>query len=330
MIATFVNPRSRANLRDPGLVARFADALNGQGRVIAATSLEALAAEARALAASPPRAIAVHGGDGTLHITLTALLRAFDGKPLPPVAVLSGGTMNVVVSSLGIKVPPVRFLADLAAQVRAGGQIPTLHRRCMQVGDRFGFVFGNGMLANFLVEYYDRGGYGVPRALWLLTRLFFSALVRGPLVRRVFRRFRGRVAVDGTPLPRTDFTGLGAATVREVGMGFKLNHRADDDPDRFAVLAIHAGPLSLAPDLLAVRTGRGIAPSRAYSVVASSLEIEPAEPGSPYTVDGDLYRTDGPLRIMRGPLLEIVDPRRGRPVPELPGPAPGATIDPRP
>ena len=42
-------------------------------------------------------------------------------------------------------------------------------------------------------------------------------------------------------------------------MGFKLVHRADDDPERFGVLAIHAPPLALALDLWAVHRGRGIA-----------------------------------------------------------------------
>ena len=63
--------------------------------------------------------------------------------------------------------------------------------------------------------------------------------------------------VDGTLLERTAFVGLMAGTVREVGLGFKLVHRADDDPERFGVLAMHSPPLSLALDLWAVQRGRG-------------------------------------------------------------------------
>jgi len=33
---------------------------------------------------------AVHGGDGTLHWTVTALLRAYGERPLPPLALLPG------------------------------------------------------------------------------------------------------------------------------------------------------------------------------------------------------------------------------------------------
>jgi diacylglycerol kinase (ATP) len=310
VIVVFVNPLSRANRRNPRLAARLAEAVGDAGRMIAVSSLEALDAEARALAAAPPAIIAVHGGDGTLHKTLTALIRAFGERPLPPLAILGGGTMNVVSSSLGIRVRAIPFLRRLAAGQRAGRAVLTIPRRCIQVGDHFGFVFGNGLLANFLVEYYGGEGYGPARALWLMTRLFFSALVGGPFVRRVFRRFRGRVLVDGTPLKFPDLMAIGAGTVREVGLGFKLYHRADDDPHRFAVLAIHAGARALVPDLLAVRTGRGISPARAFSAVASVLDIEPIDAGAPYTIDGDLYRAEGPLRIAVGPEVAIVDPRR--------------------
>src|SRR4029077_13965440 len=138
---------------------------------------------------------------------------------------------------------------------RSGQPLPTIRRRCLRIGDQLGFVFGNGLMSNFLAEYYSPGGYATSRALWLMARTFFSLLVRGPFARRVFARYEGEVLVDGTLLPQRRFVGIGAATVREVGLGFKLNHRADDDPERFGVLAIHAGPMVLVLDLLAVHDG---------------------------------------------------------------------------
>ncbi|HEX2657053.1 MAG TPA: diacylglycerol kinase family protein [Polyangia bacterium] len=311
MIAIFVNPRSRSNRRDPGLAARLAAAVGDVGRLLAPRTLEELDAAARELAASPPSVIAIHGGDGTLHKALTALLSAFGERPLPPLAILGGGTMNVVTSSLHIREDAITFLTGLAEAARAGRPVATLTRRCMRVGDRYGFVFGNGVLANFLVEYYGGpNGYGTMRALYLLARLFLSALIVGPFMRRVFRRFRGRVSVDGQTLEFPELMAVGVGTVREVGLGFKLYHRADDDPDRFGVVAIHSGALALVADLAAVRTGRGISPRRAFSAVASAVDIQSLDPDMPYTIDGDLYRTSEVLPLRIGPALAIVDPRR--------------------
>jgi diacylglycerol kinase family enzyme len=312
----FVNPQSRANRRNPGLAAEFQAIVAGTGHVLAPRSLDELDAMASALRDERPEIIAVHGGDGTLHRALTALGRAFGEQPFPPIALLGGGTMNVVAASLGMSQRPTYVLKTITDAVRAGLPLPTIRRRCLRIGDRLGMVFGNGLMSNFLAEYYSAGGYGTSRALWLMARTFFSTLVRGPFSQRVFARFEGEVRVDGELLPRRRFVGIGAATVREVGLGFKLNHRADDDPERFGVLAIHSGPLVLILDLLAVHDGRGIAASRAFSAVASTLDLDakPSNGGAAtntssdmsYTIDGDLYRTPGPLRITVGPPVVFV------------------------
>jgi diacylglycerol kinase family enzyme len=308
-VAVFVNPGSRANRRDPGCAERFAKILGAQGQVVAPPSLAQLAEEARNVAARGPTVIGIHGGDGTLHRTLSALVAAYATAPLPPLAILPGGTMNVVASSLGVRARPETVLAELAEADRQGRAPTTLRRRCLRVGNDYGFIFGNGLLANFLEEYYARGRYGAWRAVWIILRILVSLVTTGHYARRVFRRFRGRVEVDGQPLPRTHLTGIGAATVTEVGFRFKLHHRADDDPERMGGLAIHGGPLSLLLDVLDVRLGRGLSPKRADSFVATRMVVEPVAAESTYTLDGDLYTAPGPLVVEVGPPLDIVKPR---------------------
>jgi len=102
--------------------------------------------------------VAVHGGDGTLHKVVTALGEAFGEEPLPPIALLPGGTMNVVATSLGLRAEPLAFVRALVADARAGHAPEVVTRRCMRVGDQLGFVFGNGLASNFLGEYYAEPG----------------------------------------------------------------------------------------------------------------------------------------------------------------------------
>jgi hypothetical protein len=172
-------------------------------------------------------------------------------------------------------------------------------------------------MSNFLAEYYGTGRYGPARATWLILRAVGSMLIGGRFIRRLFLRFEGTVRIDGVALERTTFVGLAAGTVREVGLGFKLVHRADDDPERFGVLAIHASPLALAPDLWSVHAGRGVAAKRALSAVASTLDVVPKNGASmTYTIDGDLYRSEGPLSISVGPPISFVKPAAALIVPE--------------
>jgi diacylglycerol kinase (ATP) len=304
-IDVILNPRSRANRRDPGLQSRVNAMLGPAGRVVTAADLDGLDDLAAAIAEKPPEALAIHGGDGTLHKTISALIKAFGAKPLPPVAILPGGTMNVVASSLGILGRPESILGHLVLAVRAArsrGQVPTVRRHCLKVNSDYGFVFGNGLMANFLEEYYRKQEYGSRRALWILARTFTSGLVGGSFARKIVRPFEGRVLVDGQPLTWQRLTGVGAATVREVGLGFKLNHRADEDPERFCVLAIHGNAVALGFDLPAVHAGRGISPKRAQCGLGRALRIE--APGAfSYTVDGDLYRSTGTLAVDLGPTV---------------------------
>jgi diacylglycerol kinase family enzyme len=317
VLAVLVNPLSRANRRNPRVAAEFQAIVGDQGRILAPKTLEELDEAAATIRGAQPSVIAVHGGDGTLHRALTALGRVYDGASIPPLAILGGGTMNVVSASLGIRERPTVLLEALAAGARAGRAPDLLHRRCIRVGTQLGFIFGNGLMANFLGEYYGTGRYGPARAAWLLLRGLCSAMIGGPFIRRLFKRFEGTVTVDGAALERTVFVGLAAGTVREVGLGFKLLHRADDDPERFGVIAIHGQPLALLGDFPAVHAGRGVAPKRAFSAVASTMEVAPRDGGEmSYTIDGDLYRGTGPIAISVGPPIAFVKPSAALIVPE--------------
>jgi len=308
MIAVIVNPRSRANRRDPRIAAEFQAIVGDRGRVLAPKTIEELAAMAADLRKSPPNLIAIHGGDGTLHKTVTALGREFGDAPLPPIAILCGGTMNVVATSLRIRERPSVFLTALVDADRNCRSLETIRRRSRRIGDELGFLFGSGLPANFLAEYYAPSGYGPGRAAWLLCRAFFSALWHGPFIQRLFKRFEGSVRVDGEQLEQTAFVGLMAGTVREVGLGFKLVHRADEDPDRFGVPAMHSAVLSLTFDVVAVQRGRGIAPQRAFSAVASRMDVQSKNGTMSYTIDGDLYRTNEPVTISLGPHIDFLKP----------------------
>jgi diacylglycerol kinase (ATP) len=308
VIAVLVNPRSRANRRNPRIAAAFQALVGDRGRIYAPKTLDELNVIVAEWRRAPPAVIAVHGGDGTLHKTVSALGRVFGDDPLPPLAILCGGTMNVVATSLRIRERPKVFLESLVEGARTGRALETIRRRCMRIGDELGFLFGSGLPANFLTEYYAPSGYGPGRAAWLLVRAFFSALWKGPFIRKLFKRFEGSVRVDGALLEQTAFVGLMAGTVREVGLGFKLVHRADDDPERFGVLAMHSAVLSLALDVVAVQRGRGISARRAFSAVASQMHVQSKNGAMAYTIDGDLYRTHEPVSISLGPHIDFVKP----------------------
>jgi len=304
-IALFCNPRSLRNRKNPEGIEALRRALGDTGEVLTPTADE-LPSSARRLAENPPSVLAIHGGDGTVHATLSQLLPAFGDKPLPPLALLTGGTMNVVPHSLGLVDDPARFASKLADGFRQGRAPVTIPRRCLQIGPHFGFVFANGVFATFLEEYYRPGSYGHARATWLVARIALSTLVGGHYRKQILRPFRGRATIDGELLDPETFTAISAATVAQVGMGFKLNHRADEDLDRMSVVAARALPNLW--DIVSVARGKGLSPRRASTHVAAHLRLLPENETMIYTIDGDMYRTENELVVSTGPLLQLICP----------------------
>jgi len=313
-IALVINPLARQNRRDPSSVHRLVQAMGSAGELHRPKQNE-LAPLGQKLAENTPEVIAIHGGDGTLHKVLCAVIPAFvaRGKRLPPIALLAGGTMNVVAHSLGLASDPYRFTAALAQRFLQQQTVPTTERRCLEISSggarQYGFIFANGMFATFLEAYYATGSYGGKRAAWVTLRAVSSGAFGGTYAKETLRPYVGGFSRDGAESARKSYSAITASTVTQVGMGFRLHHRADEDPDRFSLIAVTASPVALMRDVRQIRYGHGIDPTRAETQTAAHVGLLPTDE-MVYTVDGDLYRTTEPLQISPGPRLSFVKPLR--------------------
>jgi diacylglycerol kinase family enzyme len=306
-IGVITNPRSKANKRDPGGMFRLAYLLGTKGSAEATKSLDDLHRAAEEFKAAGIDVLGINGGDGTIHVTLTTFIKVYGDTPLPKIAILRGGTLNTVAAGLGITGTPHEILYHVIERYHEGEELRTVERPVMQIGDKYGFIFGNGLIANFLEAYYATGRPSPATGAWLLARTVASALWRGPLVRRLTRRLTANVTVDGETWARHDFTTITCATVPEIGIGFAPFYRCWETTSGFALLGIHAKPFSLCLSLPAVYRGKPIRRDRAISAVAHDVTIVTDEE-VPYTIDGDIHRHKGEMRIRSGPVLRLVVP----------------------
>jgi diacylglycerol kinase family enzyme len=304
------NANCRDNRRGVGDDQRFASILGDRGSVAVTTTHAELAAAIERFRSERIDYLGIHGGDGSIHHTLTALIRGYAGHPLPRIVVLRGGTMNTLARGLGIRGargagPAV--LGELVARV-FGGAAPRLTRRhVVRVGDRYGLIFGNGVMHAFASEYYARGTPKPWSAAQLLSRVVGSALVGGPLATRLVQAFTGRIELDGRALPRTRFLTLAVASVPEAGYGFALLPHATDALDGLAVTAIHTSPRALVAEMPKMLARRPLSPERCTLAVARGVTLVADTPVG-YTLDGDCYVDDARTEIAAGPRLEIVVP----------------------
>ncbi len=309
-IGVVLNPKSRRNLRDPGAADRLARRLGEAGVVREARSIEELYGIAEDFRRRAIDVLAISGGDGTHAVTLTGFLNAYAQVPLPPIALLRGGTMNTVASSVGVRSgAPEALLDRLVTQYarRADASLAWVERRVLHVapdGGRaahYGFLFGAGVVHGFLAEYYA-GGEPTPLvAARTLMRGIASAFVGGEMIRRMARPFHGSVTLeDGVRWPERDYLAVAAGTVAHIGLGFMPFYRFDERPGAFHALGIYASAAQFVRELPRIRRGKPMREDRAYEALSSQIRLQTTEGPLKYMVDGDLHEAPAAMSEPNG------------------------------
>lgn len=314
-IGVISNANSRANRLRSGDRERLVHALGGRGIVAATASLVELEAALARFRGEGIEVLGIHGGDGTIHHTLTAAMRIYGGAPLPRLAILRGGTMNTLARGLEIRGEAGaahRLLGHLADCLEAGRTPRLTRRHLVKVGDRYGLIFGNGVMYHFAKEYYAQGKPHPWSGAQLLSRLVASVLLGGPLARQLLLPFDARVTVDGGAWTARRFLTIAAAAVPEAGYGFAMLPHARDGLDGLAVTGIHTSARGLVAELPKMYFDAPFDPARCTKATTRRLVISSDRPMG-YTIDGDLYRAGAQLEIEAGPQVEIALPaaRRG-------------------
>lgn len=311
-IGVITNPRSRVNRRHPARMQALAYLLGSRGSAEATRSLDDLYRAAEEFKAAEIDILGINGGDGTIHVTLTAFLKVYGDAPFPKIALLTGGTLNTIAKGMGLRGRPQETLFDVIDRYHQGEDLPTVQAPVLQVGDQYGFIFGNGVIGNFLEAYYATGRPSPMMGALTLGRGVLSALAGTGFARKLFRRFHGRITVDGETWAREEFVAIAAGTVPEIGLGFKPFHRCREKPDHFALLGMHCSPFKLICDLPRIWFGKGMRRDKAISVSAREVRIETDEEFL-YTIDGDLHRFQGHggLELRTGPQLQLIVTRGG-------------------
>ena len=223
-IGVIVNPHARAN-RNGGAerVRRLTELLGKDGTVHVTESLPAIEDVAREFRDRGTEILAICGGDGSYHCTLTGFRAVYGDAPLPLLLPLRAGTINYVAKAIGgRRGRPESVLASVIREYRQGRLYETTERDVLRVnGKEHGFVLSFGTAVNYLRLYYAMEKQGTVHAASLLVRLIFSALAGTHLARAVFQATQADIECDGEPIPFRQFTFFFAATVDRIALGFR-------------------------------------------------------------------------------------------------------------
>jgi diacylglycerol kinase family enzyme len=248
--------------------------------------------------------LGICGGDGTNHRVLTAFYKIYTDRELPLIGLLRGGTMNLLETSLGMKGNPENRLKKLV-QVADSGKYPVISHTLLCVNGKFGYIFGNGVIANFLHEYYQNGTPSLGQAVATFARTFWSAITGGNCIARVFKPIQAHVQVNDCMLPGTNFSALMAATEKECGFGFKPFYRAREEQGKFHFLALNMQPQDVLQHLAKFRAGKKVTSDSMYEVVTDKVMIETFEPYH-YTIDGEMLNSTKTIALSAGPVVKLI------------------------
>jgi diacylglycerol kinase (ATP) len=235
--------------------------------------------------------------------------------------------MNTVANSVGVsRGGPEGLLGRLvlAYAQRATAPLAGVERHVMHVkpvdevsrpslrangptGAKYGFLFGTGVVHGFLAEYY-RDGQPTPLvAARTLARGIGSAFVRGEMIRRMAKPFRGSVTLDdGTVWDERDYLAVAAGTIEHIGLNFKPFYRYDQRPGAFQVLGIHASPVAFVKELPRIHKSRPMRPEKTYDALTSRMIVRAADGHMRYMIDGDLHEARGEVAVSIGPRVRLV------------------------
>ncbi len=308
-IGIITNPHSKLNKRNPERTRLLGYILGTQGQLEVTNSLKELDLVARKFCEQDIEILAINGGDGTVARTITAFIRAYGQKPLPKIALLRGGTMNVLATNLGISGTPENLLYRLVEGYSSNVHFAYEDVASLKANSEYGFLYADGIACTVLSKFYENktGPLGV---IWLLIRIISSAIAKGSFAKELLRKHRLKISMKDKEAQSITTVTLMAATIERMPLGPKLFPLARRSIAQMQFFYVTTAPEKLVwrlPGLL-LPPKLGVSEDR-VSQCTQRLEVT-AESGYTYSLDGELFTSEsGTVSLEIGPVLQFINYR---------------------
>ncbi|MFK7823368.1 MAG: diacylglycerol kinase family protein [Oligoflexales bacterium] len=305
-IGIIANPHSKLNKRNPRRQHLLSYIAGEKGRLEVTNNLDELRKVAQDFRHRAIKILAINGGDGTISRTITAFIDAYQEEPLPKIALLGGGTMNMLADNLGIKGSPEENLFRLIEQHSLLEEENVFPLNTIKIGSDYGFLFADGTSARFLDEFYKNKTSALGSAS-LVIKAAVSALVNGSLFRKIVK---GDM-VSITPINQENIRVLSlsvlVSSVPKIPHGIQMFPEVSQGDEGFNVLCITLKVEEVIRKFFQTllfkpyREGYGKIRFR-----SSGLQIK-HENSMPYTLDGELFSADsGMIKLEKGPEIQFL------------------------
>jgi len=248
--------------------------------------------------------ICIGGGDGTIHLVLSELINAFLPESVPPVLLLKEGTMNNIARSIKLKRRGPVLLKRLLNTIAENKIVITADRFTIKIMDRYCFLFGTGLVTNFLNKVYSGREKGFFRNIQVAL-MGIKESITNAKDGEIFRLTEQAVFIDGKKVLINPVSGILAGTVEHIGMGFSPLKDAVQYDGKFQVIIIGINPRGILKYMNKIRIGKRIKSPKYFNALGKSILIK--QKGIfEYTMDGDIYEAENELNVVSGPVIKLV------------------------
>lgn len=305
-IGIISNPHSKLNRKNPQRHEYLTYIAGEEGHVAVTQTLEDLAKVASDFKEHGIKILAINGGDGTISQTLTAFIKAYDGAPLPKIAILRGGTINVLAENLGIKGSPEQVLYRLIERHSINNLTVTRKISTICIEGQHGFLFGNGTTAGFLELFY-KNKTGPLGSILLGVKIILSKIFGTKLYKKTVKAIETSAEVDDRTVEKHPAIATFIASIPRMPLGFNLFPKTYEN-SQTAQLVSYIG--SAEKDIYKILFDFFIRPSKPSDVKISHCGrnfLVKCEDTNPYTLDGELfYPKTTEVNVQLGTELEFI------------------------
>ncbi len=305
-IGIISNPKSGLNKRNPNEMKKLGYILGSNGEACETNSIDDIYKVAENFKKNNVDVLCINGGDGTNHVTLSVFIQVYKETPLPKVAILRGGTMNTVAYALNISGKPKDILVNIIQKYYAKEPFLITQRNLLRVDDdKYGFIFGNGIVYNFLNAYYKSTNPSPVIAAKTLAKSIFKGffIKDDPLFKKLTLEIEDEY---NNKWKNTRFMTIIASTIDHIGLGFNPTVKTYDSVNAFHTIGITSGPVGIISSLPKIWFNFGVSPSVMEEKVAKKIKITSLTEPFGYTIDGDMHSPRKELTVELGPKVNFI------------------------
>ncbi len=304
-IGVVLNPFSKRYKKNPTKLEHMAFIIGDKASCRPTEDIDDLRIVAESFKSHDIDLLAISGGDGTIHCTLTTFLKIYGEKPLPKITLLRGGTLNTIAATLGIKGDTERLMSNLLIKYHEDKNFEIKKLRLTKINDSYGCIFGIGVIYRFMELYYKNPTLNPFIAGKTLVHGIMSAIVEGKVIKDIFKRFDADVFVNGQKWPFANYSAVFSASIRQLGLEFNVFRHMLNQNEKFSAIGMGISPHELLPQLKKLRDGKPTNSPHILDAAAETMEIYLKEP-MPYTIDGDMLPATDTFKLSVGPELTVL------------------------